>query len=875
MSKCKIIGQRFLRKYTAPKKTPVYSAQIDVQTIAKTLCDVKWEKVSVKDAAMAYHDDKLLDNNVVERDAFDAALFCSDHKDGLHLAHANAAVYVYAMPDSAIGKTLSSLKINVTSDPYNANGARLHVMTSAELAIPTNCRICRGEDESGNIIADGSTLSRVAVRTVKTVSGTDYWYPTNETATIAPASLTLQKYLFVFVLMENYATVRGNWIEGCSYISNNVEIETVENVDGWTDGETYDLSNSESHEYNVCRGGILPLATSQGVKSLTIMADGSDIPVVSGETKYQISSLSTSLRSVLATLDGPITGVYGDHPTVAKHGQIQSGDTFYMAAHYIAIVGRFTQRSFTNIPGLLLYDVRRGMILSDLQVNGDVNAAIISRISGGGVSDVSFSVSSVTVTSGTNSETVCELVLSMFVYLKKGCITDGVITNGPSRLMTLTLDGETLEVKKVESVNNLKILESMTCQYGVTSAFDNTLKYGTLTACVAIASNKIKVLNAMGTILSGVAYEGEITSVRSATPSILGGYYGFLVSGNLKKVNGVDVENCALVRFDNNGNVDVSVPAFASQITPDTFENYSVGALGGSFEQSSMNTMFIIESDACIVSGAYNSLSGDGTIKKLALIRDSKPTSVAEIGDDTQAVVGAVGVLTTEGTETFAGVVTGAKAAYNVSDINSNITAEQTCIGLRTAYAKLYTGAIPSVDSNAAAVKRAGAGFVIKKGSIALTDSVSVPTWQMILASLAVPLAVPQDFAATGVRLDWPKLAATGGKLNVWLKRESYVTETPEITDASIYLGNIMNVAGWELIGQINSDQTSARFKFDRLTGRTATLMFTAFISLDSLNPSDAMTMPQGVATALDVDPITGAVAGLDTTWKPDITLIG
>jgi hypothetical protein len=51
--------------------------------------------------------------------------------------------------------------------------------------------------------------------------------------------------------------------------------------------------------------------------------------------------------------------------------------------------------------------------------------------------------------------------------------------------------------------------------------------------------------------------------------------------------------------------------------------------------------------------------------------------------------------------------------------------------------------------------------------------------------------------------------------------------------------------------------------------------MFTAFISLDDLNPSDAMTMPQGVATALDVNSITGAVSGLDSTWKPDITLLG
>ena len=137
MAKYKIIGQRYLRKYTAPRTTPVYSARIDVERIVDTLCDVPWEAVNAKDAGMTYHtdepvdDDKTsgLDKNVIIRDGFDAALFCAEHVGGQHRACANAAAYVYELPEDAVGKSLRSITLNVTSDPYNSNGARIHVMT--------------------------------------------------------------------------------------------------------------------------------------------------------------------------------------------------------------------------------------------------------------------------------------------------------------------------------------------------------------------------------------------------------------------------------------------------------------------------------------------------------------------------------------------------------------------------------------------------------------------------------------------------------------------------------------------------------------------------------------------------------------------------
>ena len=262
MASYKLIGARYLRKYTEPSTSPVYAAATQAQRIVDTLCDVPWERVAAKDAEMTFHTDEIvdeekkikgLDMNVLVRDKFDAALFCAGHVGGQHRAYANAACYRYVMPDDAVGASLSSLAVRVTSDPYNAAGARIHVLTNSTGEIPTNCRECRGEDSSGQVVEDGTTVSGAAPRTSTTSSGQTYWYPTTATATLEPTGgLTLQKYLFVFVLMESYSTVRGNWIEGCSFIENKISITTASAVTGWDDGATIDLSASE----DVAAGGV-------------------------------------------------------------------------------------------------------------------------------------------------------------------------------------------------------------------------------------------------------------------------------------------------------------------------------------------------------------------------------------------------------------------------------------------------------------------------------------------------------------------------------------------------------------------------------------------------------------------------------------------
>ena len=259
MATYKIKGQRYLRKYTEQGTSPVYAASAQAQKIVDTLCEVPWERTGVDSAQMTYHTDEIvdderkisgLDRNVEIRDNFDAALFCAGHSGGMHRAYANAAVYRYTMPDDAIGKTLVSLAARVTSDPYNSEGARLHIFTNSTGEIPMNCRILRGENASGEIVADGTTVAAVAKRTEKIVGKETYWYPTTETCTLSPVNsststpgLAIQKYLFLVVVLESYSTVRGNWLEGCSFIDNsvNIEVETDAAIAGLSETDLNDL----------------------------------------------------------------------------------------------------------------------------------------------------------------------------------------------------------------------------------------------------------------------------------------------------------------------------------------------------------------------------------------------------------------------------------------------------------------------------------------------------------------------------------------------------------------------------------------------------------------------------------------------------------
>lgn len=878
MASYKLIGQRNLRKYTEAKTSPVYAAAVEAQIIVDSLCGIPWKKVAVRDATMTYHTEETvaeidgqkingLEMNVRIRDEFDAALFCADHSGGQHRAYANAAVYHYVLPDGTLPK-LTKLTANVTSDPYNSAGARIAILTNATGVIPTNCNDCR----TGDAHADG-----VAPRTV---ASNGNWFPTmadcvfsampGEGETALPSGgLQLQKHLFVFVLMESYSTVRGNWLEGCSFIRNLVSIETDAAVPGWTDGGTIDLASDPTKEFNVCRDGVLPMLSSgrTGVKSITLQRNGDEFSKLN--PGLRTGNALCTLGSVIAELDGPITSISIQQPFGSKTGQIE-GMYYLSAGQYAVITGKFSRGTFDGLPGFIIYDVTRNKILENVQLPRIQTELLIEaregRLKGGYLHNLSAPEKGV-------------MRLNVFAILDEGAFVNAG-DSSVSAFCYVEISQESGSVASCDSYTtryrkDVNIDSIVQCAYTDDTWWYDNIEY------VYLSGGKI--LGRNGRLpSSGIPYTGTITAIRPLQGEVVG-QTRFIVSGDLSSVGGVSCKNCAIVTFTTS-TYSVVVPTFDSQIAPDTYEAFCVSA---GLNVVTKNTDQEIkhswdDTDAYIVTGAFNSLSGNSALRRAVKIKGSSISQITELAD----VANVVGAGFSE--SGFFIYATGESASdshevYGLSSLNTDVTDEQSCIGLRSLYAKLFGSGLHDVPTDVIGSSvRTGAGFVVRTGSVQVNaisgpsySNVTVPTWQMSLASLVVPFSVPQDFLASCIRLAWPALEATGGKLNVWLKRGEYVGEVPELSDPSFFTADKKSIGGWELVGRVDPSDSAATFHVDPISGHVASLLFTAFISLDDLNPSDKMTMPQGVCTAMDVDLISGTVSGISGNWKPDITLIG
>lgn len=84
------------------------------------------------------------------------------------------------------------------------------------------------------------------------------------------------------------------------------------------------------------------------------------------------------------------------------------------------------------------------------------------------------------------------------------------------------------------------------------------------------------------------------------------------------------------------------------------------------------------------------------------------------------------------------------------------------------------------------------------------------------------------------------------------------------------------NVAGCELIGEIDptSNTRTATFNIQDLASYTATIIITAFLDMDELNPSANFTTPKGVGN-IALNMMTMELTGTNRCFLPDIQLLG
>ena len=883
MATYKLIGQRWLRKYTASRPNPVATAAADAQKVVELLCTVPWEKAAAKDSVTTYHTEEIvdeesktngLDMNVKIRDEFDAALFCAGHSGGLHRAYANAAVYAYAVPSAAQGKSLASLAIRVTSDNYNSQGCRLHVWTSDDATIPTSCHDVRGEDSTGAVVEDGTTAASVAKRTEKeivtkymdgvAVESKTYWYPTTETVTLSPTGgLVLKKFLFLAVVLESYSTVRGNWLEGCSFIENAVEATLSADVDGWTDGATYDLREEEGRSFSVVSGGVVEALPDGGnfVRSITLQRSGDEFEK-EPEVLAPLSRPRVSGVRIITNLSGAAR--FDDaHPLADTTGTIRSIQPCYLTTTNVllcSICGDTDRPSFPDLPGYrLFYMMKYG--LQALVCTNTIESAI---------SDATLKAQYVACRD------------NLLAYDKLAYV-GAVLLNSSGASIKMWINGER------SFCNNLVVELSL-------NSACNAVASATVVSAhfPALATNNGKTFHSFGNVTySGIyqtafccgycadgylnpdidssdmitlPYVGEVTSV-SPVYGVNSSIEYYVVSGNLTSFNGVACKNGVLVAKNQDSYTVTRLP-FDDLVTPDDYTDFRITA-------STLNST--INTTRFYITGAFRTLSGV-RMPIAAKWDGSKLTAVdlpAGVRAPSYFQAGTLGLGEDSAlwTDDPGEVLTLTDAYYKTP---LAVTDAQSAYGLRKCYAKVYGGGLVarSVDS------RPGASFVVRGDSMTIPVAAGDATtmcWNVSVAPLVVPFSAPTEFNARRIRVSWgATVAATAGsKVRVWLKRGAFEEAAPENLEAGFFTGAAAT-GGFEFVGEIAlTDKTAGEATFDisPITDDVATLMFVAFVSQDDFNPSDGMTLPRGVGT-LYANEITGETSGLDGGFTPDVALL-
>ena len=936
----KLIGQRNLRKYSAPRLSPTYAAAVDAQIIVDSLCGVPWEKVAAKDAIMTYHTEESvaevdgekiggLEMNVRIRDQFDAALFCADHAGGQHRAYANAAVYHYVLPDGALPK-LTRLVVKVTSDPYNAAGARIAILTNATGEIPTKCSECR----TGDAHADG-----VAPRTV---ASNGNWFPTMADCVFSatPAAgevalpsggLQLQKHLFVFVLMESYSTVRGNWLEGCSFIENLVAIETTDAIPGWTDVQVVDLSRGgASFEVQGCKDGGLPDYASQApaVRSLAVYSDGTWF----AHHEKTISPIDGGFYSAYAGILSKIKGIDAGKITcvcqfpVTYIFKIDSSHQVTMERMFVAVGGTFEGGTFQEIDGLYLFSVESLSLLEGLTLG----TAVPSWMKSAALINDGFAV--------VMSSAVCVDPSSPSTYNPKMNSFSCVFKNGRGVTMASDQFGLTpvfyFGFKDTRDERSFVASAARSDQYpSLGLLFPNTLRVVSAApfnswfsgavnhsererrTCMMLVedSGEYSIAFAWYNFTrTSSGYQNWQASVRqfalnemgiSGTPesafplgivsSPSGTNYAYVakvvITGDLV-VNGKK-SICAVVDFDcamesssspyfgYENFSSVTIPEWASLIVPDIAEGLSIRqAYNPDYALDGMTPI-----GQAIVCGNFSSLGGEEHERVAILdINNSKLVSTNRVFKSlSPSLAFAFGEMV------LAAQAKGDERVVDCYDERrpQEVTDDQAVVGLRTLLLDFAGEKASPVDTTLTGRARVGAGFSVRKSTtqflVEVDGSLETRTaevWRLTSAAMALSFPLPTEFVARAVRMSWPESSATpGATFSVWI-REGAVDDVPDVSDMRLYDSKGQSVVnGWRLLGIIDACTTDRQAVLDlgNIRGRSATILLTAYASPDLLNPSAATEYPIGAATSMDADMIGKVVSGLGDGWKPDITLIG
>lgn len=153
---------------------------------------------------------------------FDAYKYCGDAngKDGRQVAYAGAVAYRFRVPAAALtGPTdITSIALPLYVDRWLVDGVHVAAYLSDDPSPPSAW---------ATIMAGNKSAADVLPMTYTDPGGERIVVEKNGTTTLTwDASTDSKQYVYVMVTLEDYATVRGFWIEGAGLLSGNQTVTT-------------------------------------------------------------------------------------------------------------------------------------------------------------------------------------------------------------------------------------------------------------------------------------------------------------------------------------------------------------------------------------------------------------------------------------------------------------------------------------------------------------------------------------------------------------------------------------------------------------------------------------------------------------------------
>lgn len=939
----RIVGERNLRKYTEDRQSPVYAAESEVKFISTHLCDVPWGSANgVRDARMTWHtsenvgtDDNPvsgLDQNVVIRDQFDAALFCAGHVGGSHRAYANAACYRYELPPGAIGKTLESLTASVTSDPYNAVGARIALLTNSTGEIPTDCGLCRngGRLVNGSYTQDASyhTEGGVAKRRAAGTGSAETWYPTTEYVTLEPDGFVLQKYLMVFVLLENYDFNRGNWIEGSSFIENRIAVTLNQAVSGWSEGAVIDLSGTPAattFPVSGEGGGAIRAGGSSVVmfessmsgwkfpeRKVVPLAPGSGHAFLKFPPSFGWSSFSAGLTPGMSSVN----------LNVNAYRVVMASGTIVRRRLYFSYNPGFDSMPGGFLPGLSLrYSKFSGTSeatqLLPLEQNALVTPATVHTDQSSG-----SSLPAMTMLSDGTAATVRIPVASgvHFSHDSKTFLAIPVVVSGPLGSYILGFlccvartDSAYAETSgdadlfyflfanaELGSVNfaaggagsfDVDIGNILTTSFAITPDFDSYVA-GTGADAVTFMSGRISSVH-VDQITGGVRVShssagwhvdclGETVSIAPSGGVANGDSY--VVRGRMTSVGGKPCSRYAFIRAPIGSDLAVTTDREieASHL-------FSGGSVFGAALYQGPTGWDTSSSNLAVLTGTFTSVDDVEYDGACAVDLDSglvREVDLPELptGEYVTQISGVGGLVRNSVKTVWTATPQQLIEAFEPSAYDEHLLDDSdsaAVLGLRNCFGDLADGAVR--DRSTFDVI-SGVSFIVRKGSRDIVISqdgggtaspVSFPVWRILASSLVIPTSMPSTFRAGKVVLSWDSGISESGsaRVNVWIlpgQRVDLLDRETEV-DHRLYDASERTVGGWILAGTCvpKAGSTDSFTIPDAVSaGPVATVLLTAYVPGDSLTPGQ--TYPVGVGSlSADSD---GVISGVGGGLAPDVS---